>query len=206
LNFIGIDLEGVLVPEIWMALAKSTGVEELKLTTKNVVDYQELMDHRINILNLKGINAEKLFEIAKAIKPYDGAVEFLDEIRKNYQVIILSDTFYNLSHDIFLKLKLPTVFCHKLLVSKEGKITGFKKCVEDHKRKTIQAMNKLNFNTLAVGDSYNDLNMLKEAKNGILFKSTEEIKKKHSEFFSCESYSTLTKKIHNIFKEQKIDK
>ena len=105
MNFIGIDLEGVLVPEIWMALAESTGVDELRLTTKDIVDYKQLMDHRINILNSKGIKSKKLFDIANRIKPYSGAVEFLDEVRKSYQVIVLSDTFYNLSNNIFSKLK-----------------------------------------------------------------------------------------------------
>ena len=199
LNLIGIDLEGVLVPEIWIALAEETGETELKLTTRDIKNYEDLMAHRISILNSKQITAKQLFDIAKSINPFDGAVEFLDKVRKNYQVIILSDTFYNLSKDIFRKLNYPTVFCHTLLVSEDGMISGMNRCINDHKRRTIEAMNRMNFNTLAIGDSYNDLNMLKEAKNGILFRSTEKIINSNPNYISCSSYSDLLKKTFEIF-------
>ena len=204
MNFIGIDLEGVLVPEIWVALAHKTGEKELELTTRDINDYDELMKHRIKVLDSKGIKAKQLFDIAKDIKPYEGALEFLSEIRKKYQVIVLSDTFFNLSQNIFFKLNYPTVFCHTLLVSENGMIEGMKKCINDHKRKTLEAMNRLNFNTLAIGDSYNDINMLKEAKNGILFRSTKEIIDNYPNFFSCKSYNNLLVNINQFFKGKAI--
>ena len=204
MNFIGIDLEGVLVPEIWVALAHKTGEKELELTTRDINNYDELMKHRIKVLDSKGIKAKQLFDIAKDITPYKGALEFLSEIRKKYQVIVLSDTFFNLSQNIFFKLNYPTVFCHTLLVSENGMIEGMKKCINDHKRKTLEAMNRLNFNTLAIGDSYNDINMLKEAKNGILFRSTKEIIDNYPNFFSCKSYNNLLVNINQFFKGKAI--
>ena len=204
MNFIGIDLEGVLVPEIWVALAHKTGEKELELTTRDINNYDELMKHRIKVLYSKGIKAKQLFDIAKDITPYKGALEFLSEIRKKYQVIVLSDTFFNLSQNIFCKLNYPTVFCHTLLVSENGMIEGMKKCINDHKRKTLEAMNRLNFNTLAIGDSYNDISMLKEAKQGILFRSTKEIIDNYPNFFSCKSYNNLLVNINQFFKGKAI--
>ena len=124
MNFIGIDLEGVLIPEIWVSLAEKTGINELKLTTKDISDYKELMKIRIDILKKKQIQSNLLFEIASEIKPYEGAIDFLSEIREKYQVIILSDTFFNLSAPVFKKLNYPTVFCHKLLIDESNMITG----------------------------------------------------------------------------------
>ena len=200
MNLVGIDLEGVLVPEIWVALAKKTGEKKLELTTKDIGDYKELMEHRIDVLKAKGIKAKELFDIAKDILPYKGAVEFLNEVRKYYQVIVLSDTFFNLSKNIFKKLNYPTVFCHTLKISNAGMVTGMNRCIKDHKKLTIKAMNDMNFNTLAIGDSYNDLSMLKEAKKGILFRSTEEIINNNPSYITCETYEDLLKKIHDFFK------
>lgn len=202
MNFLGIDLEGVLVPEIWVALAKKTGIEELKLTTKDISNYQELMEKRISVLNKNNIKANQLFEIASEINPYEGAYDFLSELRNNFQVIILSDTFSNLSKPIFQKLNAPTVFCHKLLVNKLGMISGIEMCIDQHKMLTLKYMNKLNFNTIAVGDSYNDIGMLSEARNGILFRSTPEIIKKYPEFNNYEDYNDLLKKIKTIFTKE----
>ena len=200
MHFIGIDLEGVLVPEIWESLAKKTKIKELELTTKDIPNYQDLMRHRIKVLNKKNIKAKLLFEIAKTIRPFKGALNFLATIRKNHQVIILSDTFFNLSQPIFKKLNFPTVFCHHLIVSK-GMIVGIRKCSNDHKRKTITFMNKLSSNTIAIGDSYNDLNMLKEARFGILFKSTKKIISQNKKFFNCNSYNSLLKIINKKHNE-----
>jgi len=202
MNFIGIDLEGVLVPEIWVALANKTGIEELKLTTKDISSYQELMEKRISVLNKNHIKADLLFKIASEINPYEGAYDFLSELRNNFQVIILSDTFSNLSKPIFKKLNTPTVFCHKLLVNQLGMISGIDMCIDQHKMLTLKYMNKLNFNTIAIGDSYNDIGMLSEAKNGILFRSTPEIIKKYPEFAKYEDYECLLKTIKNIFKKE----
>lgn len=204
MNLIGIDLEGVLIPEIWEELARQTGEKDLTLTTRDIKDYKELMDHRINVLNAKGIKAKKLFDIAKNIIPYEGAIDFLNKLRKDFQVIILSDTFYNLSKNIFEKLNFPTVFCHTLLVSEDGMVIGMNRCINDHKRITIEYMNKMNFNTIAVGDSYNDMGMLAEANEGILFRTTDKIKKDYPDYFNCDSYDQLITKIYDIFKKGEI--
>ncbi|MDC3024273.1 bifunctional phosphoserine phosphatase/homoserine phosphotransferase ThrH [Alphaproteobacteria bacterium] len=195
MHFIGIDLEGVLVPEIWETLAKKTRIKELELTTKDIPSYPDLMTYRINVLNKKNIKAKLLFDIAKTIKPFKGALKFLTTIRKSHQVIILSDTFFNLSQPIFKKLNFPTVLCHHLLVNK-GMVVGMERCTVDHKRKTIKFMNKLSNRTIAIGDSYNDLNMLNEARYGILFKSTKKIISENKNFFSCNSYNSLLKVIN----------
>ena len=189
MNFIGIDLEGVLIPEIWVSLAEKTGINELKLTTKDISDYKELMKIRIDVLKKNQIKSNSLFEIASEIQPYEGALDFLSELRKIYQVIILSDTFFNLSAPVFKKLNYPTVFCHKLLIDESNMISGMEMCIEGHKKHTINSMNSLNFNTIAIGDSLNDLGMLQEADVGILFRSSNSIKSKYSQYFSCDTYS-----------------
>jgi len=199
MNFIGIDLEGVLIPEIWVSLSEKTGINELKLTTKDISDYKELMKIRIDILKKNKIQSNLLFEIAEEIKPYQGALDFLSEVRKTYQVIILSDTFSNLSAPIFKKLNYPTVFCHKLLIDESNMISGIEMCIEEHKKHTLNCMNSLNFNTIAIGDSLNDLGMLQAADVGILFRSSGSIKSKYSQYFSCDTYSDLLKKIHKSF-------
>ncbi len=200
MHFIGIDLEGVLVPEIWESLAKKTKIKELELTTKHIPNYQDLMKHRIKILTKNNIKAKVLFEIASTIKPFKGALNFLSTIRKNHQVIILSDTFFNLSQPIFKKLKFPTVFCHHLII-KKGMVAGMKRCTTDHKRKAISFMNKLSVNTIAIGDSYNDINMLKEARFGVLFKSTKKIIAENKKFFNCNSYNSLLRVINKKHRE-----
>lgn len=199
MNFIGIDLEGVLIPEIWVSLANKTGISDLCLTTKDLGNYNELMQKRIEVLNTNNIKAKLLFEVASEIEPYEGALNFLSELRKNYQVIILSDTFFNLSEPVFKKLNYPTVFCHKLLVDENQMVSGIKMCIENHKKLTLKAMNELKFNTIAIGDSLNDIGMLSEAKKGILFRSSKEIIKKYPNFDHYESYNELLKEIKNIF-------
>ena len=206
MNFIGIDLEGVLIPEIWVSLSEKTGIEELKLTTKDISDYKELMNIRIGILRKNQINSDLLFQIASDIQPYEGAVDFLSSIREKYQVIILSDTFFNLSAPVFKKLNYPTVFCHKLLVDDNNMISGMEMCIEEHKKRTINFMNSLNFNTVAIGDSLNDLGMLQVADSGILFRSSETIRNKYNKYFSCDTYIELSNKIYEIFKTEKVNK
>ena len=199
MHFVGIDLEGVLVPEIWIALAKKTGIEELKLTTRDIEEYSELMQIRIAVLKKNKIRAAELFSIASEIEPMEGAKNFLQELRSSYQVIILSDTFFNLSKPIFEKLNFPSVFCHKLLIDADGMISGMKKCADNHKMLTIEYMQRLNFHTIAIGDSYNDINMLKKADSGFLFRTTEEIAKKFPNFFICNSFDELKVKIDKTF-------
>ena len=203
MNFIGIDLEGVLIPEIWVSLSEKTGIEELKLTTKDISDYKELMKIRIGLLRKNHINSNLLFQIASNIEPYEGAIDFLSNIREKYQVIILSDTFFNLSAPVFKKLNYPTVFCHKLLVDDNNMITGMEMCIEEHKKRTVNFMNSLNFNTIAIGDSLNDLGMLEVADTGILFRSSEKIKNLYNKYFSCDTYTELSDKIYEIFKTKK---
>ncbi len=205
MNFIGIDLEGVLIPEIWVSLSEKTGIKELKLTTKDISDYKELMKIRIDFLKKNQINSNLLFQIASEIEPYEGALEFLSSIREKYQVIILSDTFFNLSAPVFKKLNHPTVFCHKLLVDDNNMIGGWEMCIEEHKKRTVTYMNTLNFNTVAIGDSLNDLGMLEVADIGILFRSSDKIKSKYKQYYSCETYEELSKKIFEIFKTHEVN-
>ena len=199
MKFIGIDLEGVLIPEIWVALSNKTGISELKLTTKDIANYKELMKKRIALLNQNNIKADLLFQIASEIEPYDGAINFLSELRRNYQIVILSDTFFNLSQPVFEKLQFPTVFCHELIVNDKQMVSGIKLCIENHKKLTIKAMNKLNFKTIAIGDSLNDIGMLEEANKGILFRSSNEIINKFPQFESYESYDELLNIIKSTF-------
>lgn len=199
MNFIGIDLEGVLVPEIWVALSEFTGVKDLKLTTKDVSNYRDLMKIRIDLLNKHKIKSNVLFEIAKKIEPFEGAKSFLCEIRKNYQVIVLSDTFFNLSSPIFKKLNYPTVFCHELVIDKKGMVNDINLCIENHKKLTLKCMNQMNFNTIAIGDSFNDIGMLCEANYGILFCSNKNIQNKFPSLDTCDDYSALLNKINNFF-------
>ena len=203
MNFIGIDLEGVLIPEIWVSLSEKTGIEELKLTTKDISDYKELMKIRIGLLRKNHINSNLLFQIASNIEPYEGAIDFLSNIREKYQVIILSDTFFNLAAPVFQKLNYPTVFCHKLLVDDNNMITGMEMCIEEHKKRTVNFMNSLNFNTIAIGDSLNDLGMLEVADTGILFRSSEKIKNLYNKYFSCDTYTELLDKIYEVYKTEK---
>lgn len=198
MNFIGIDLEGVLIPEIWVSLSERTGIKDLQLTTKDIGNYKELMKIRIDLLKKNNIKSNLLFDIASKINPYEGALEFLSVIRKKYQVIILSDTFFNLSAPVFKKLNYPTVFCHELIIDQNNMISDMKVCIEEHKRLTLKYMNALNFNTIAIGDSLNDLGMLSEAKTGILFRASDAIKKKHSDYLSYNDYNKLLKKINKI--------
>lgn len=199
MNFIGIDLEGVLIPEIWVALSEKTGIKDLQLTTKDIKDYKELMRIRIELLKKNKIQANALFEIAAKIEPYEGAKNFLSKIREKYQVIILSDTFFNLSSPIFKKLNYPNVFCHELLINRNNMISGMKLCIENHKKLTIKYMQALNFKTIAIGDSLNDLGMLEEAHFGILFRPSESIKNKYNKYYNCNTYTELSSKIEKVF-------
>lgn len=195
MEIICLDFEGVLSPEIWIGLANVTGIEELSLTTRDIPNYNDLMDKRIKILQDNNITASALFEVANNLEPMRGAKEFLDSIRCHYQVIILSDTFYDLAKPIFAKLSWPTVFCHTLERDKHDRLVKYKIRVDDHKKKAIENFKKLNFKTIAVGDSYNDLSMLYESDYGILFKSPQSIRDSNEQFFSCDNYNELKNKI-----------
>ncbi len=195
MEIICLDFEGVLVPEIWVALADKVGINELKLTTRDIPNYNELMNGRLKILKENDVNASDLFKVAQQIEPFEGSKDFLDSLRKRFQVIILSDTFFNLARPIFYKLGWPTVFCHNLELSDKKFIKDYTIRIEDHKKKAVDCFKKLNYKTIAVGDSFNDLSMLKEADLGILFRAPDNIIKSNKGFFNCNSYSDLKKKI-----------
>ena len=186
-----IDLEGVLVPEIWLKLAEFTGLDDLKLTTRDIKNYEELMNHRLNILKKENLDGNDLMKVVSAMKPFVGAKEFLDELRSIYQVIILSDTFYELSKPLFAQLGFPTVFCHHLEMTNKKSIEGYKIRLGEQKFKAVESFKKLNFSTIAIGDSYNDISMLKSADMGILFKAPDYIKNEFQELKTSETYFDL---------------
>jgi len=191
LRIICLDLEGVLVPEIWISLANRTKIEGLRLTTRDIKNYDELMAHRLNILRKKELNIKDIVEAVKSLEPFKGAVDFLKQLSKKYQVIILSDTFYEIAYPLIAKLDFPNVFCHHLNVSDKGKVLGYKLRINNQKKAAVKAFKALNFEVFAVGDSYNDIDMLKEADLGILFMASEALKKEYPKFISTFNYKDL---------------
>ncbi len=186
-----LDLEGVLVPEIWIAFAEEIGIEELKKTTRDEPDYDKLMKYRIDILKQHGLGLKEIQETIAKIDPMPGAKEFLDKLRSMCQVIIISDTFTQFAKPLMEKLGYPTIFCNSLEVADNGEITGFKMRIENSKYTTVKALQSIGYDTIASGDSYNDLGMIKASKAGFLFRSTEQIKKDNPEFEAFETYDDL---------------
>ena len=186
-----LDLEGVLVPEIWIAFAEASGIPELKRTTRDEPDYDKLMKWRIGILKEHGLGLKEIQDTIAKIDPIPGAKEFLDELRSITQVIIISDTFSQFAGPLMKKLGYPTIFCNSLEVAENGEITGFKMRVENSKYTTVKALQSIGFQTIASGDSHNDLGMIQASKAGFLFKSTEQIKKDHPELPAYETYDEL---------------
>ena len=176
MNIVCLDLEGVLVPEIWVAFAKASGIPELKRTTRDEPDYDKLMNWRIGILKEHGLGLKEIQETIAAIDPMPGAKDFLDELRSVTQVIIISDTFEQFAKPLMKRLGWPTIFCNSLEVAENGEITGYRMRVEKSKYATVRALQSIGFDTIASGDSFNDLGMILESKAGFLFKSTEQIK------------------------------
>ena len=191
MNIVCLAMEGVLVPEIWIAFAEETGIPELKLTTRDEPDYDKLMNYRIKILKEHGLGLKEVQETIAKIEPMDGAKEFLDELRSLTQVIILSDTFTQFAGPLMKKLGMPTIFCNTLEVAEDGEITGFRMRVENSKLTTVKALQSIGFETIASGDSYNDLGMIKASKAGFLFKSTDKIKADYPELPAYETYDEL---------------
>ena len=191
MRIICLDLEGVLVPEIWISLANRTQIEGLRLTTRDIKNYDELMAHRLNILRKKELNIKDILEAVKSLEPFRGAVDFLKQLSKKYQVIILSDTFYEIAYPLIAKLDFPNVFCHHLNVSDKGKVVGYKLRINNQKKAAVKAFKALNFEVFAVGDSYNDIDMLKEADLGVLFIASESLKKEYPKFLSTSNYKDL---------------
>lgn len=186
-----LDLEGVLVPEIWIAFAEASGIPELKRTTRDEPDYDKLMRWRLGILKEHGLGLKEIQETIARIDPMPGAKEFLDELRSFSQVIIISDTFTQFASPLMQKLGWPTIFCNSLEVAENGEITGFKMRIENSKLTTVKALQSIGYETIASGDSYNDLGMIKASKAGFLFKSTEQIKADNPELPAYETYEEL---------------
>ena len=195
-----LDLEGVLVPEIWIAFAEASGIPELKKTTRDEPDYNKLMNYRLNILKEHGLGLKEIQNTIASIDPMPGAKEFLDELRSFTQVIIISDTFEQFATPLMKKLGWPTIFCNSLEVTENGEITGFKMRIENSKLNTVKALQSVGFETIASGDSYNDLGMIKASKAGFLFKSTYKIKADNPDLPAYEEYSELMAAIKNAMK------
>lgn len=191
MNIVCLDMEGVLVPEIWIAFAKETSIEELKLTTRDEPDYDKLMNYRIKILKEHGLGLKEIQDVIAKIDLMPGAKEFLDELRTITQVIILSDTFEQFAAPLMKKLDWPTIFCNSLEVSESGEITGFKMRCPQSKLTTVKALQSCGFDTIASGDSFNDLGMIQASKAGFLFKSTEAIKRDYPDIPAYEEYDEL---------------
>ena len=190
-----LDLEGVLVPEIWIAFAEASGIPELKKTTRDEPDYNKLMNYRLAILKEHGLGLKEIQDVIATIDPMEGAKEFLDELRSLCQVIIISDTFAQFAAPLMKKLGMPTIFCNELVVAENGEITGFKMRCEKSKYTTVKALQSCGFETIASGDSYNDLGMINASKAGFLFKSTEKIKADNPGLPAFETYDELLQAI-----------
>ena len=191
MNIVCLDLEGVLAPEIWIEFAEKTGIEALKRTTRDEPDYDKLMKWRIGILKEHGLGLKEIQATIEKIDPMPGAKEFLDELRSMTQVIIISDTFAQFATPLMKKLGWPTIFCNTLEVAESGEITGYKMRCEKSKLTTVKALQSIGYDTIASGDSFNDLGMIEASKAGFLFRSTEQIKKDYPQYPAFESYDDL---------------
>ncbi len=196
-----LDMEGVLVPEIWIAFAEASGIPELKKTTRDEPDYDKLMRWRLGILKEHGLGLREIQEVIAKIDPLPGAKEFLDELRSFSQVIIISDTFTQFAQPLMKKLGWPTLFCNTLEVAPDGEITGFKMRIEQSKLSTVKALQSIGFETIASGDSYNDLGMIRASKAGFLFKSTDKIKADNPDLPAYETFDELMAAIREAMKD-----
>ena len=188
MNIVCLDLEGVLVPEIWIAFAEKTGIPEFRRTTRDEPDYDKLMHYRIDLLDKHGLKLPQIQEVISSMRPLIGAEEFLDQLRERTQVLILSDTFDQFSRPLMKKLNWPAIFCNSLTVSNDGRITGYKLRCPQSKLTTVKALQSCGFDTIAAGDSYNDLGMIRASKAGFLFRSTDKIKADNPDLPAFESY------------------
>ena len=198
MDIVCLDLEGVLVPEIWIAFSEASGIPELKRTTRDEPDYDKLMRWRLGILKEHGLGLKAIQDTIAGIDPLPGAKEFLDELRSLTQTIIISDTFTQFASPLMKKLGMPTIFCNTLVVAPDGEITDFKMRIEKSKLSTVKALQSIGFDTIASGDSYNDLDMILASKAGFLFRSTEQIKKDHPELPAFEEYGDLLDAIKKV--------
>ena len=191
MNIVCLDMEGVLTPEIWIAFAKASGIPELKRTTRDEPDYDKLMRWRLEILREHGLGLKEIQDVISTIDPVPGAKEFLDELRSITQAVILSDTFTQFASPLMKKLNWPTIFCNTLQVAPTGEVTGFKLRAKKTKLVTVKAFQSIGYDTIAAGDSYNDLDMILAGKAGFLFRTTEQIKKDHPEIPAFEEFGDL---------------
>jgi phosphoserine / homoserine phosphotransferase len=187
------DLEGVWVPEVWINVSKKTGIESLKLTTRDIKDYDELMQYRIRILDDKNLKLKDIQDVIASIKPLEGALEMMEWIKKRTQLIVVSDTFEQFADPLMMQLNRPTLFCHSLVVDDNNMITGYNLRQKDPKRQVVKALKSLNYKVIAFGDSYNDISMLQEADVGILFKPPHNVIEDHPEFEVTNNYDELKK-------------
>ena len=186
-----LDLEGVLVPEIWIGFAEKTGIEELRATTRDIPDYDVLMKQRLAILDRHGLGLPDIQEVISEMAPLPGAKEFVDWLKERFQLIILSDTFYEFSQPLMRQLDFPTLFCHRLIADESGKIVDYKLRQKDPKRQSVKALHGLNFRVIASGDSYNDTTMLEEADAGILFRAPDNVIEEFPQYPAVQSYDEL---------------
>lgn len=192
-----LDLEGVLVPEIWIAFAEKTGIDELKATTRDIPDYDVLMRQRLRILDEHGLKLPDIQAVIAELEPLPGAVEFINWLRERFQVIILSDTFYEFSQPLMRQLGFPTLLCHKLEVDEEGRVTDYKLRQRDPKRQSVRALQLLNYRVIAAGDSYNDTTMLAQAEQGILFHAPQNVIEEFPQFPAVQTFEDLKKAFIN---------
>ena len=195
MNIVCLDLEGVLVPEIWIAFSEASGIPELRRTTRDEPDYDKLMKWRLGILKEHGLKLADIQRTIATVDPMPGAKEFLDTLRSETQAIILSDTFTQFASPLMKKLGWPTLFCNELEVAPDGEITGYRIRVEKSKLTTVRALQSIGFEAIAAGDSFNDLGMIQASKAGILFRSTEQIKKDYPDLPACDTYEDLLRLI-----------
>ena len=198
MNIACLDLEGVLVPEIWIAFSEATGIPELKRTTRDEPDYDKLMNYRLDILKEHGLGLKEIQDTIATIDPLPGAKEFLDELRLTMQTIIISDTFEQFAKPLMVKLGMPTLFCNTLEVAEDGTITGFKMRCEKSKLTTVLALQSCGFDTIATGDSFNDLSMIQAGKAGFLFRTTDQIKADYPDYPAYETYEELLKAFKGV--------
>ncbi|MBT3914921.1 MAG: bifunctional phosphoserine phosphatase/homoserine phosphotransferase ThrH [Rhodospirillaceae bacterium] len=190
-----LDLEGVLIPEIWIGVAEKTGIETLRDTTRDIPDYDELMQQRLRIMAENGLGLPIIQEVIAGLDPLDGALEFMTWLREHFQVIILSDTFYEFGEPFMRKLDWPTLFCHRLETNSDGKIVNYHLRMKDHKCEAVKSLHDLNFTVFAAGDSYNDTSMLNEADQGILFKAPAHVIEEFPQFPAVNAYDELRAEI-----------
>ena len=198
MNIVCLDLEGVLVPEIWIAFAEKSGIPELRRTTRDEPDYNKLMKFRLKTLAEHGLGIGEIRETIAGIDPMEGAKDFLDELRSLTQTVILSDTFEQFASPLMKKLGWPTIFCNSLEIAPDGRVTGYRLRTEKTKLSTVRAFQSIGYDTLAAGDSFNDLEMIKASRAGFLFRSTEKIKKDHPELSAYEEYADLLRAIKEV--------